>query len=168
MLPVIKLSKSEINLPVIVLIIGLVIGVYHWFSYLIPFTNNAFVATNIMPVAADVSGFVTKIFVKNGQLVKEGDPLIEVYPLPYQLAYDYAKANYEEAIEKIGVIEQETRKTRDLLSAANYELETAQIRYKLKDNRSVREAVPIWKLKSWALVYMQQKKNAMRCATKLI
>ena len=164
MLPVIKLSKSEINLPVIVLIIGLAIGVYHWFSYFIPFTNNAFVATNIMQVAADVSGFVTKVYVKYGQAVKAGDPLIEVYPVPYQLAYEYAKANYEQAIEKIGVIERETKKTRDLLDAANYELETAKIRYRLKDNRSVRQAVPMLEIKElgFSLHAAEKKRDALR------
>ena len=164
MLPVIKLSKSEINLPVIVLIIGLAIGVYHWFSYFVPFTNNAFVATNIMQVAADVSGFVTKVYVKNGQAVKANDPLIEVYPVPYQLAYDHAKANYEEAIEKIGVIERETKKTRDLLDAANYELETAKIRYRLKDNRAVRQAVPMLEIKElgFSLHAAEKKRDALR------
>ena len=65
MLKVVKLSKKEINLPIIVIIIGIAIGVYHWFSYLVPFTNNAFVATNITPIAADVSGYVTKLYVKH-------------------------------------------------------------------------------------------------------
>lgn len=164
MLPVIKLSKSEINLPVIVLIIGLLIGVYHWFSYFIPFTNNAFVATNTMPVAADVSGFVTKIYVKNGEPVKAGAPLFEVYPIPYQLDYDYAKARYEEAIEKIGVIERETEKTQALLDAANYDLQTAKIRYKLKDNRSVREAIPLLEIKElgFSLHGAEKKVDALR------
>ena len=147
MLPVIKLSKSEINLPVIVLLIGIAIGLYHWFSYLVPFTNNAFITTNIMPVAADVSGFVSHVYVKNGEPVRAGAPLIEVYPVPYQLAYDYAKAKYEEAIEKIGVIQHETKKSRTLLDAANYKLKTATIRYQFKDNQAVRQAIPMLEIK---------------------
>lgn len=164
MLPVIKLSKSEINLPVIVLFIGLAIGVYHWFSYYIPFTNNAFVATNTMPVAADVSGFITKVYVKNGQMVKAGAPLIEVYPVPYRLAYEYAKASYEQAIEKIGVIEHETKRTRDLLAAANYNMEKARIRYEYKDNRSVREAVPKLEIKElgYSLQRAIKQRDALR------
>ncbi len=164
MLPIIKLSKSEINLPVIVLVIGLLIGVYHWFSYFIPFTNNAFVATNIMPVAADVSGFVTKVYVRNGEAVKKGAPLIEVYPRPYQLAYDFAKAKYEEAQERIIVIERETSKTRDLLDAANYDFEKAKLRYQFKDNRSVRQAVPLLEIRElrYSLQSAEKKRDALQ------
>ncbi|WP_232220561.1 biotin/lipoyl-binding protein [Legionella tunisiensis] len=50
---------------------ALLIGIFHLFSYLLPFTDNAFVVTNVTPVAADVSGFITEIYVKNGQHVKK-------------------------------------------------------------------------------------------------
>ncbi len=82
-----KTIKNEITFPIIVIIVGLFIGFYHLFSYLIPFTDNAFVATNVTPIAADVSGYITKIHVKNGQAVKKNDPLFVVYQKPYELAY---------------------------------------------------------------------------------
>lgn len=164
MLPVIKLTKSEINLPVIVIIIGMIIGIYHWFSYFIPFTNNAFVATNTMPVSADVSGFITKIYVKNGQLVKKDDPLFQVYPTPYRLAFDYAKARYEEAKANIGVIEKETQKTQDLLDAANYEFEKAKLRYQFKDDATVRQAVPLLEIREleYSLQTAEKKRDALK------
>jgi len=164
MLPVIKWIKSEVNLPVIVISIGLAIGVYHWFSYFIPFTNNAFVATNTMPVAADVSGFISKIYIKNGEPVKKGTPLIQIYPKPYQLAYDYAKAKYEEAQEKIIVIEKETKKTRDLLAVANYDYEKAKIRYRFKDSQTVRQAVPLLEIRElrYGLQSAEKKRDALK------
>ena len=63
---VLKVLKNEINLPIIVIIIGILIGTYHIFSYMIPFTDNAFVVTNVSPVAADVSGYITEIYVRGG------------------------------------------------------------------------------------------------------
>ena len=147
MLKVVKLSKKEINLPIIVIIIGIAIGVYHWFSYLVPFTNNAFVATNITPIAADVSGYVTKLYVKNGESVKKGAPLFRVYQKPYYLELAYAKARYEQALERIKVIERETQRTRELLKAANFEYEKAKIRYSYKDDAMVRKAVPRLEIK---------------------
>ena len=76
----------------IIVIIAFAIGMFHLFSYLIPFTDNAFVVTNVTPVAADVSGFITDIHVKNGQRVKKNQPIFTVYQVPYQLAYQKASA----------------------------------------------------------------------------
>lgn len=44
----------------------------------IPFTNNAFVVANVRPVAANVKGYITNIYVKNEQEVKKAN-----HYLPY-------------------------------------------------------------------------------------
>ncbi len=49
-------------------------------------------ATEEVEVRAQVSGYITKIFFKDGQEVKKGDPLVEIDPRPYQAALDKAKA----------------------------------------------------------------------------
>lgn len=159
-----KVSKNEVNLPVIVIVIAIAIGLFHLFSYMIPFTNNAFVATNIAPVAADVSGFITKVYVKNGQHVKKNDPLIKVYQKPYRLAYEFAKASYNEAIERIHVIEQQTMRTRQLLKAAIYDYEKAKLEYQYKDNIRVREAVPALEIKKlhYNLQFKEKKRDALQ------
>jgi membrane fusion protein, multidrug efflux system len=141
MLRIFKVPRSEINIPIIVIIIGVLIGIYHVFSYLIPFTSHAFVVTNVTPIAANVSGFVTKIYVSNGSVVKKGDPLFEVYRRPYQLAYEHAKATYEEAIERIKVIQYETEKTTALLNAAKFSYEKAKYEFHLKSASVVQEAL---------------------------
>lgn len=144
--------------------IAIVIGFINFFSYLFPLTNNAFVATNVTPIAADVSGYITKIYVKNGQSVKKGDPLIQVYQKPYRLAYKYAKAQYERAIEHINVIRRRTLKTRDLLRSATYSYEKAKIEYQVKHNISVREGVPILEIKTlhYQLQSMEKKRDSLQ------
>ena len=148
----------------IVISIALFIGLFNLFSYWFPFTNNAFVATNVTPIAADVSGYITKIYVKNGEFVKKGAPLLRVYQKPYRLAYDYAKARYEEGVEHIRVIQQQTNKTRDLLNAATYDYEKAKIEYRFKDNALVRQAVPVLEIKklNYDLQSMGKKKDALK------
>jgi multidrug resistance efflux pump len=74
-------------------------------------------------------------------VVKAGDPLFEVYQPPYQLAYEAAKAKYEEAIEHVKVIELQTEKTTSLLNAAKFEYEKAQYEYNLKNASSVEQAL---------------------------
>ena len=154
---VFKVSRDEINLPVIVIIIGFLIAFYHFFSYLVPFTNNAFVTTNVVPIAADVSGYITDIYVKNGQAVKKDQPIMIIYQKPYQLAHDYAKAKHQQAIEHIHVIEHQTEKTRELLQGAIYDYGKAQIEYQLKSNPSVVKAVP--KLEVKRLYFNLQSKQ---------
>lgn len=164
MLKIFKVSKSEINLPIVVIVIGALLITYHVFSYMIPFTNNAFVATNVVPIAADVSGYITEIYVKNGQPVKKGDPLLQVYQEPYRLAYEYAKAKYEEAIEHIKVIERRTDKTLDLYHAAVAEYEKGKIKYDLKANPKVHEAVSALEVKvlDFNLQALKKRKESLK------
>lgn len=144
---VFKVSKKEINLPIIVLIIGALIGIYHIFSYMVPFTDNAFVVTNITPVAADVSGYITEMYVKNGQQVKSGEPLFMVYQEPYRLAYEQAKSKYEEAIEHIKLIERQTNKTNSQLKSTRFEYDKANYEYQLKADPNVAKAVSTLEIK---------------------
>ena len=159
-----KVSKNEINLPITVIIIGLCIITYHIFSYMLPITNNAFVVTNITPIAADVYGYITDVYVKNGQAVKKGVPLIKVYQKPYRLAYQYAKAKYYEAIEQVHVIERQTKKTTDLLKAATFEYEKARLEYNLKNASNVKRAVPTLEVRllgyRWQAI--EKKKESLR------
>lgn len=141
MLRIFKVPKNELNIPIIVIIIGILIGAYHVFSYMVPFTSHAFVVTNVTPIAANVSGFITKIYVHNGTAVKKGDPLFEVYRAPYQFAYDYAKATHEEAIERLKVIEYETQKTTALLESSRFSYEKARFEFQLKSSSVVQEAL---------------------------
>jgi membrane fusion protein, multidrug efflux system len=57
-------------------------------------------------ITPDISGKITKIVVKEGQVVNQGDELFEVDAVPYRLAVDQAKAALEQA-----------RVTRDNLAA---------------------------------------------------
>lgn len=95
-----NLIRKQLNLPIIIVGLAGVIGIYHIFSYLIPFTDNAFVVTNVTPVAADVSGFITDIYVKNGQAIKKDQPIFKVYQEPYRLAFSQASADYQQGLKK--------------------------------------------------------------------
>lgn len=151
---ILKVLKHEINLPIIVILIGILIGIYHIFSYLIPFTDNAFIVTNITPIAADVSGYITEINIKNGEKVTKGQKLFVVYQEPYRLAYEQAKARYEEAIEHIDVIKKQIHKLHTQLNSAKYDLEKTNYEYNLKKSTSVANAVS--KLEVKKLFYDKQ------------
>lgn len=139
--------KNRINLPIIVLIFAAVIGTFHLFSYLIPFTDNAFVVANISPVAADVSGFITKIHVKNGEIVKKNQPIFTVYQLPYKLAYRQAIAEYNEGLRKIIVYEKQINKNLALIKSIEAQLDKAKYELGLKKGKDVVQAVSTLEIK---------------------
>lgn len=47
-------------------------------------TDDAYVAGTIVPIAAEVRGRVTKVFVDDNQYVKAGQPLVEISPDDYE------------------------------------------------------------------------------------
>lgn len=155
-----KVSKNEINLPLIVIIMSMIIGIYHVFSYLIPFTSHAFVVANVTPVAADVSGFITQIYVQNGDTVKKDQPLFKVYQKPYRLIYEAATAKYAEAIEQLKIIEMQTQKTNSLLDATKYSYEQTTSEYKLK-NTSVASTHELQQLNS-GLHSLENQMNSLK------
>ena len=129
------------SFPVVVFsAIGIALFLY-FFAFLFPFTNNAFVVADIMPVAADVSGFITDIYVKNGQEVKKGQPLFKVYQDPYIQMHNQSVANYEEAKANIEVIKQETKKNQALLEEAQQSYQRINYEYTLKINPRVNYAI---------------------------
>ncbi|MBR0756509.1 HlyD family secretion protein [Bradyrhizobium jicamae] len=60
-------------------------------------TDDAYVGAQKVLITPDISGKITKVVVKEGQAVKEGDVLFEIDPEPFQLAVDQAQANLAQA-----------------------------------------------------------------------
>ena len=134
-------KKKLINFPVVIFSIIIFAGLIYFFSYLFPFTNNAFVVANINPVAADVSGFITDIYVKNGQEIKKGTLLFRVFQEPYRLAALSSEANYNEAKSHSIVLEKIMAKDEDLLKAKQEELNKLNYELSLKTAPLVNKSV---------------------------
>jgi RND family efflux transporter MFP subunit len=73
--------------------LALWLGRVLWVSYMdTPWTRDGRVRADIINVAADVSGYVVAVPVKDNQQVRKGDLLIQVDPAHYQVAVDQARA----------------------------------------------------------------------------
>src|SRR5262249_16680754 len=59
--------------------------------------DEAYVGAQKVLVTPDISGKIDKVIVKEGQLVKQGDVLFEIDPVPFRLAVDEAKAQLAQA-----------------------------------------------------------------------
>ncbi|SDS28378.1 HlyD family secretion protein [Pseudomonas oryzae] len=68
---------------------------------LTPYTQQARVQAFVVPVAAEVSGRVTRVLVRDNQMVEAGEVLFEVDPGQYQIAVERARADLESTRRQI-------------------------------------------------------------------
>src|SRR5262249_47491928 len=57
-----------------------------------PQTDDAEVFANLIGIAPEVEGRIVKINVKDNQLVRKGDLLFEIDPIPYEYALETARS----------------------------------------------------------------------------
>ena len=68
----------------LLLALGAGLAGYYWYLHRKPFTQNAFLVANTRPVSPLVEGYLTDVFVRNGQKVRKGEPLFAVFRPPYE------------------------------------------------------------------------------------
>lgn len=66
-----------------------------------PYTQQARVQAFVVPVAAEVAGRVTRVLVRDNQMVEAGEVLFEVDPGQYQIAVERARADLESTRRQI-------------------------------------------------------------------
>src|SRR5579872_3615413 len=88
-------AKIYLIVAIIILIIA---GFFAW-RYLSSYvsTDDAEIDGHLIPVSARISGYVSKVNVKDNQYVEAGQVLIEIDPRDYQVALDQARAGLEDA-----------------------------------------------------------------------
>jgi membrane fusion protein (multidrug efflux system) len=89
-------------------------------------TDNAYVHTHMVSVSADISGRVVDVKVHENQPVKAGDVLFQLDPEPLQIAVDQARANVEDARNKIIGLKAAYRTRQEDLKAAEANVGFAQ------------------------------------------
>src|SRR4030095_2983031 len=82
--------------PLIVAI--LIVASLAWYlvsDRLTPYTSQARVQAFVVPVPAEVSGTVLKVYVKNNDEVKPGQPLFDIDPSQYRISLQRSRSDYE-------------------------------------------------------------------------
>ena len=67
-----------------------------------PSTGQARVHSVVVPIAAEVSGVIIEVMVRNNQLVDAGQPLFQIDRRNYELALQAAEAQLEAARQSVG------------------------------------------------------------------
>ncbi|HUO17359.1 MAG TPA: HlyD family secretion protein [Verrucomicrobiae bacterium] len=94
-----RTESSGFRIAVVIGILILLVVGFFVYRYMTSYesTDDAQVDGYISSISARVSGHVIKLNVTDNQYVKAGEVLVELDPTDYQVAYDRAKADFEDA-----------------------------------------------------------------------
>ena len=95
-----KTRSPKFRLFLIIGIIVLIVAGFFLWRYFSSYedTDDAQIDGHLNSVSARISGHVLKLLVQDNQYVQAGTPLVQIDPKDYQVAYDRAKAEYDDAV----------------------------------------------------------------------
>jgi multidrug resistance efflux pump len=86
---------TRIGAGVIAALIGLSLILYFAGDRLTPYTSQARIQAFVVPVAAEVSGKVRRVYIKNNDEVQPGQPLFDIDADQYEIALQGSRADYD-------------------------------------------------------------------------
>src|ERR1700686_2832618 len=94
-----RTQSSGFRIGVVIAIIVLLIAGFFAYRYFTSYesTDDAEVDGHINSISARISGHVIKLNVQDNQYVQAGTVLVEIDPADYQVAYERAKADFDDA-----------------------------------------------------------------------
>ena len=98
-------------------ILGLFIA-YEVFAYFVAYTDDAYVRSDLVAVASQVTGPVLKVHVVDNQEVKKGDKLFTIDPVPFQLIVNQRQAQIDEQKALVKVSQEELSSSQAALAAS--------------------------------------------------
>ncbi len=84
------------------LLIAAGVGIYFWLqSRQFESTDDAEVEAHLNSISSRVDGAITHVYVDDNQIVKAGDPLVDLDPRDFQVAVDQARAQLAQARSQV-------------------------------------------------------------------
>lgn len=87
-------------------------------TYYVAYTDDAYVRSDLVGVAPEVTGPIIALHVVDNQAVSKGDKLYKIDPLPFQLEVNTRQAQIEEQTALVKVAQEELRAAHAALDAA--------------------------------------------------
>jgi membrane fusion protein (multidrug efflux system) len=86
----------------VVLLIAAGVGIYFWLqSREFESTDDAEVEAHLNSISSRVDGSITHVYVDNNQIVKAGDPLVDLDPRDFQVTIDQTRAQLAQARSQV-------------------------------------------------------------------
>jgi membrane fusion protein, multidrug efflux system len=115
--------------------IVLALGLYWASGYVLAYTDDAYVTSDLVSVAPYISGRILSVNIVDNQAVTNGSVLAEIDPTPFQLALDEKRAKRNEAEAQLAV-------DRDLIASALAQRDDAAAKERLASD-NLRRATPV-------------------------
>jgi membrane fusion protein (multidrug efflux system) len=95
-----RTASPGFRIAVIIGVVVLLVVGFFVYRYVTSYesTDDAEVDGHINSISARISGHVTKLNITDNQFVQPGTVLVEIDPADYQVAYQKAKADYDDAV----------------------------------------------------------------------
>jgi multidrug efflux system membrane fusion protein len=102
------------------------------FTYFVAYTDDAYVRSDLVAVAPEITGPIVAVHVVDNQTIKRGDKLVSIDPVPFQLEVNKRKAQIDEATSQLKVAQEELAASQAGLTkatSANTYAAQEQVRY---------------------------------------
>ena len=123
---------TRIGAGVIAALIILSLVLYFVGDRLTPYTSQARVQAFVVSVAAEVSGKVTEVHIRNDDIVEPGQPLFDIDPEQYEIALQRARSDYESVRRSVNAATAG-------VEAARASLQTAQTNFVMAEKDASRQ-----------------------------
>jgi multidrug resistance efflux pump len=117
---------SRIGAGILAALIVTSLVLYFVGDRLTPYTSQARVQAFVVPVAAEVSGKVLNVHIRNNNAVEPGEPLFDIDPEQYQIALQRARSDYESVRRSVNASAAGVDAARASLRAAEASREMAE------------------------------------------
>jgi multidrug efflux system membrane fusion protein len=87
-------------------------------TYFVAYTDDAYVRSDLVAVAPEITGPVIAVHVVDNQTVKKGDPLLTIDPVPFQLDVNQRQAQIDEAAALLKVSKEQLTTAKAALDSA--------------------------------------------------
>jgi multidrug efflux system membrane fusion protein len=88
------------------------------FTYFIAYTDDAYVRSDLVAVAPEITGRIIAVHVVDNQPIKKGDKLVTIDPVPFQLVVNQYKAQIDRETALLKVAQEELDTAKAALAAS--------------------------------------------------
>jgi len=88
------------------------------FTYFIAYTDDAYVTSDLVAVAPEITGPIIAVHIVDNQAIKKGDRLVTIDPVPFRLEVNQRQAQIDEAAALLRVAQEELSTAKATLDQA--------------------------------------------------
>jgi multidrug resistance efflux pump len=123
---------TRLGAAIVATAIGMSLVLYFVGDRLTPYSSQARIQAFVVPVAAEASGKILRVHIKNNDEVQPGQPLLEVDPSQYKIALQRSRADYDSIVRS-------NNASVATVDAARASLQAAEANYRMAEKDAGRQ-----------------------------